>query len=325
MKYRRLGKSNLQVSEIGMGCWQLGGDFGPIEDSTSQETLRAATAAGVTFFDTANVYGDGRSEVQLGAYMSTGVEAGVATKLGRGGDYFPDGHTYENMRDSLLDSCKNLGTDCVDLIQIHCVPQEVLERGDLFDVMRRLQSEGLCKNWGVSVETIAEAKVCLKQPELASLQIIFNLFRQNAAWELLDEAQAADVGIIVRLPLASGMLTGKFQPDHVFAESDHRNYNANGEAFSMGETLSGMELAKGIAALDLLRPHVPDGMSLADFALRWILDHPAVSTIIAGCSSPEQVMRNAAVSEMEPLSQEAHAALKAVYKSDIEQLVRCPI
>lgn len=325
MKNRRLGKTKIQVSEIGMGCWQLGGDFGPIEDETCQETLRAATAAGVNFFDTANVYGDGRSERQVGVYMATGVDAGVATKLGRGGDYFPDGHTYENMRASLVGSAKNLGTDCVDLIQIHCVPAEVLERGDLFDVMCRLQEEGLCKNWGVSVETIAEAKICLKRPEMASLQIIFNLFRQNAAWELLDEAKAADVGVIVRLPLASGMLTGKFKPDHVFDETDHRNYNANGDAFSMGETLSGMELAKGVAALDLLRPLVPEGMSLADFSLRWILDHPAVSTIIAGCSNPEQVARNAAVSDMAPLSAETHAKLREIYKSDIAPLVRCPI
>ena len=325
MKTRRLGKTNLNVSEIGMGCWQLGGDFGPIEDATSQQTLRAATDAGVNFFDTANVYGDGRSERQIGAYMGTGVDAVVATKLGRGGDCFPDGHTYENMRASLIGSCERLGTDCVDLIQIHCVPAEVLERGDLFDVMCRLQDEGLCKNWGVSVETIAEARICLKRPELASLQIIFNLFRQNAAWDLLDEAKAADVGVIIRLPLASGMLTGKFKPDHVFDKTDHRNYNANGDAFSMGETLSGMELAKGVAALDLLRPYAPEGMSLADFALRWILDHAGVSTIIAGCSTPQQVARNAAVSDMAPLSQETHAALRAIYKSDIEPLVRCPI
>lgn len=325
MKYRRLGKSNLQVSEIGLGCWQLGGDFGPIEDSTSQDTMRAATAAGVTFFDTANVYGGGRSEEQIGAYLASGSVVNVATKLGRGGDYFPDGHTYENMRASLEGSCKNLGVDCVDLIQIHCVPSEVLARGDLFDVMRRLVADGLCKNWGVSVETIAEAKICLQQPDIASLQIIFNLFRQNAAWDLLDEAAAADVGIIVRLPLASGLLSGKFTADHVFDESDHRGFNADGAAFSMGETLNGMGLAGGVGALDFIRPHVPAEMSLADFSLRWILDHPAVSTIIAGCSNPSQVERNAAVSDMAPLSAETHDALRAIYKSDIEPLVRCEI
>ncbi|MGR3660049.1 MAG: aldo/keto reductase [Paracoccaceae bacterium] len=325
MKYRRLGKSNLQVSEIGMGCWQLGGDFGPIEDSTSQDTLKAATAAGVNFFDTANVYGGGRSEQQVGAYLATGVDAVVATKLGRGGDYFPDGHTYENMWASLEGSCKNLGVDSVDLIQIHCVPPEVLARGDLFDVMGRLVDDGLCKNWGVSVETIAEAKICLQRDDLASLQIIFNLFRQNAAWDLLDEATDKDVGIIVRLPLASGLLTGKFAADHVFAESDHRNYNADGAAFSMGETLNGMGLAGGVAALDYIRPLVPEGMSLADFSLRWILDHPAVSSIIAGCSNPGQVKRNAHVSDLAPLSAEIHAALKEVYQAKIEPLVRATI
>ena len=249
----------------------------------------------------------------------------VATKLGRGGDYFPDGHTYENMRDSLEGSCKRLGVDCVDLIQLHCVPSEVLARGDLFNVMRRLVDDGLCKNWGASVETIAEAKICLEQPDLASLQIIFNLFRQNAAWDLLDEAAAADVGIIVRLPLASGLLTGKFDAKHVFDASDHRSFNADGAAFSMGETLNGMGLAGGVAALEHIRPHVPQGMSLADFSLRWILDHPAVSIIIAGCSNPGQVERNARVSDMAPLPADTHAALKAVYQSEIEQLVRCEI
>ncbi len=326
MHYRRLGKTGYQVSEIGMGCWQFGGNFGTIDDSVSQATMDAAHAAGVTFWDTADVYGAGRSERQIGIWRQrTGGDPVIATKVGRSGDLFPGNYDESAIRRHLEESCERLGLSSLPLIQLHCVPPAVLEDGSVFAIMDKMQSEGLCQNWGASVETIAEAQTCLKQPGLATLQIIFNLYRQNAAWDLFDAAESADVGIIVRLPLASGLLTGKFAADQTFAEDDHRNYNANGEKFSVGETFSGIELAKGVEALEHLRPLVPEGMSLADFSLRWILDHPAVSSLIAGCSRPEQVERNARVSDLPHLTDLTHEALEKVYRDEIEQLVRCPI
>ncbi len=325
MKYRRLGKSGLEVSEIGMGCWQLGGDFGPIDNAVGQETLRTAWDAGITFYDTADVYGAGRSEQQIGQFLTGGANAIVATKVGRAADLFPDHYSIDAIRTHLDASRTRLGVSALDLVQLHCVPPQVLADGAIFGWMDQMVAEGLCRHWGASVETLDEARLCLKYPGLTSLQIIFNLYRQDAVSRLFDDAQAADVGIIVRLPLASGVLTGKFKPGQVFAETDHRNYNADGAAFSVGETFSGIELERAIDALDLIRPHVPEGMSLADFALRWILDHPAVSSVIAGVSRPDQVARNAAVSQMAPLSDEIHAALRTVYASHIKSLVRSPI
>jgi aryl-alcohol dehydrogenase-like predicted oxidoreductase len=326
MKTRILGKTGFEVSEIGMGCWQLGGDFGPIEDATSQQALTAAHDAGITFFDTADVYGGGRSETQVGHFLKgAGAGSVVATKVGRTAELYPDSYERGAIAEHLRVSAKRLGVDRLDLVQLHCVPPAVLEDGEIFSIMDEMVAEGLTAHWGASVETLAEARVCLAQPGCATLQIIFNLYRQNAAWEIFDAAQKKGVGIIVRLPLVSGVLTGKFAKGHKFPQSDHRNYNADGAAFSVGETFSGIELDAAVDALDLVRPLVPEGMSLADFALRWILDHDAVSAVIAGVSRPEQALRNAAVSELAPLSAEVHAALKRIYQAEIEPLVRCPI
>ena len=246
MKTRRLGKTGFEVSEIGMGCWQLGGDFGPIEDATSQAALTAAHDAGITFYDTADVYGAGRSETQVGMFLKgAGRGSVVATKVGRSERLYPDHYEKAAIRDHLKASADRLGVDSLDLVQLHCVPPAVLEDGAIFEIMDQMQAEGLTKNWGASVETIAEARICLAQPGLASLQIIFNLYRQNAAWEIFDAAKEKDVGIIVRLPLASGVLTGKYEKGHRFAETDHRNYNADGAAFSVGETFSGIEMNTG--------------------------------------------------------------------------------
>lgn len=326
MKRRTLGKTGLEVSEIGLGCWQFGGDFGPTEDQTSMDTMEEASRAGINFFDTADVYGDGRSETVISGYRS-GAEVSniVATKVGRSARLYPDKYSYEGIRNDVEASRKRLGVDSIDLVQLHCVPPDVLRDGQIFADMDRLRAEGLFRNWGASVETIEEAKICLEQDGLATLQIIFNLYRQDAVTELFPLAQERNVGIIVRLPLASGLLTGKFSSTHKFPETDHRNYNAEGAAFSVGETFSGIELRKGVAALKLLEPYVPDGWTLADFSLRWILDHPAVSTVIAGCSSPVQVRANARASDLEPLSQETHDALMQVYRSEIRHLVRCQI
>ena len=323
MQSRRLGKSGLEVSEIGIGCWQLGGDFGAIDDERAFATLAAASAAGITFFDTADVYGGGRSETLIGRYLAqSGATPVVATKVGRSADLYPDGYEYAAIRDHLKASAERLGVDALDLVQLHCVPPAELRAGAIFDTMNRLVSEGLCRHWGASVETIEEAALCLEQERLTSLQIIFNLFRQDAAWELFDRAQEADVGIIVRLPLASGLLTGKFTADSVFEERDHRNYNRDGAAFSVGETFSGIPLATGVELVDGLRSHLPQGWSLADLSLRWILDHPAVSSIIAGCSRPDQVTANARASALPALPDATHAALKAYYLDRVRSTIR---
>ena len=326
MKTRKLGKTGFDVSEIGMGCWQLGGDFGPIEDATSQAALTAAHEAGITFYDTADVYGGGRSEVQVGHFLKgAGAGSVVATKVGRTAALYPDCYARDEIADHLRASADRLGVDKLDLVQLHCVPPGVLEDGEIFDIMDEMVAEGLTANWGASVETIAEARVCMAQPGCATLQIIFNLYRQNAVWEIFDEARDKNVGIIVRLPLASGLLTGKFSKGQRFPESDHRNFNADGAAFSVGETFSGIELDKGIDALERIKPLVPAGMTLADFALRWILDHDAVSSVIAGVSRPEQAQRNAAASNLPPLGADVHEELKRIYQAEIERLVRCPI
>lgn len=326
MKKRTLGKTANEVSEIGLGCWQFGGDFGAIDDDRAFAVLSAASEAGVTFFDTADVYGGGRSESIIGRYLKdASASPMVATKVGRSAELFPHNYGQDAIRDHLLASAERLGTDTLDLVQLHCVPTEVLRDGAIFDIMDRLTSDGLCRNWGASVETIEEAKICLEQESLASLQIIFNLFRQDAAWELFPQAEAAGVGIIVRLPLASGLLTGKFAADTTFEAGDHRNYNRDGAAFSVGETFSGIELATGVGLVEDLKPHVPPGWSMADFSLRWILDHPAVSSIIAGCSRPEQVQANARASELPPLSEDVHARLKEFYLDKVRQTIRCPV
>ena len=326
MHHRVLGKSGYSVSEIGLGCWQFGGDFGAIEDERALATLSAASAAGVTFFDTADVYGGGRSEKLIGRYVAeSGAHPVIATKVGRSAELYPDGYRYEVVRDHLRASAERLGTDALDLIQLHCVPTAVLRDGALFDTMNRLQSEGICRHWGASVETIEEAEICLAQESLTSLQIIFNIFRQDAAWSLFAEAEAAGVGIIVRLPLASGLLTGKFTAETTFEATDHRNYNRDGQAFSVGETFSGIAFATGVELSDGLRPFVPEGWSLADFSLRWILDHKAVSSVIAGCSRPAQVEANAKVSSLPPLGDDVHAALKDYYVEKVRPAIRCPI
>ena len=326
MKMRTLGKSGLKVSEIGLGCWQLGGDFGPIDEDRAMDTLRAASEAGVTFFDTADVYGAGRSERLVGRHLAT-KPAGmvVATKVGRTNVLYPDNYEYEAIRNHLVASADRLDVDHIDLIQLHCVPVEVLCEGKIFDIMNRLQKEKICRHWGASVETLEEAKICLKEEKLTSLQIIFNLFRQDAAWELFPEAEAANVGIIVRLPLASGLLTGKFTADQAFEPTDHRHYNRDGAAFSVGETFSGIELPIGVGLVEEMKAFVPEGMSLADFSLRWLLDFPAVSSVIAGCSRPDQVARNARASDLAPLSPELHDKLKAFYLDRVKQHVRSPI
>ena len=327
MKTRTLGKTGYAVSEIGLGCWQLGGEFGPVSEDQGRDILKAASEADITFFDTADVYGDGRSERLVGEHAGSLPERPVvATKVGRSPDLYPDGYgSADAIADHLKQSADRLRTDTLDLVQLHCVPPRELERGAIFETMNRLQQDGLCRFWGASVETLDEARTCLSEPGCASLQLIFNIFRQDAADEVLPRAHEGDVGIIVRLPLASGLLTGKFTKSFSFDESDHRNFNREGEAFSVGETFSGLPFERGVTLAETVRSMLPEGPSMAQSALRWILDHPAVSSVIAGASKPEQARSNAAASTLEPLTPETHEALRRLYDEEVRELIKVPV
>ena len=321
MKTRRLGKTGYEVSEIGLGCWQLGGDFGPVGDETANAILDAANDAGVTFWDTADVYGGGLSESRIGAHAKAdGVH--VATKLGRGGGLFPGNYSKDGIRASLVGSAKRLGVASLDLAQLHCVPTAVLRDGAIFGWMDEFRGEGLVRHWGASVETIEEGMICLEQPGCATLQIIFNLFRQDAAKELLPRAAAQDVGMIVRLPLASGLLSGKYDKATRFDASDHRSYNAEGQAFSVGETFSGLPFERGVELVGELRGLAPEGMPMSQFALRWILDHPQVSTVIAGVSKPAQLADNVAASGQKSLFPALMGRLSEWYEAEVKPEIR---
>jgi aryl-alcohol dehydrogenase-like predicted oxidoreductase len=323
MNTRILGKTGLAVSEIGLGCWQLGGDFGPVPEARAMQILDAAWQQGVSLWDTADVYGAGESERRIGDWRArTGHPVTVITKLGRDAALYPSGYTKAGVRASLQASARRLGVETLTLAQLHCVPFEVLRDGEIFSWLDDLCSEGLIQHYGASVETLEEGLYCLAQPNLASLQIIFNLFRQDAITELLPAAQKANVGVIVRLPLASGLLSGKFGLDHRFAEQDHRNFNRDGQAFNVGETFSGLAFDVAVDRVARLQTFVPQNMTLTQLALRWILDHPAVSTVIAGVSKPEQVAANVAASALAALPRALHEQLFAFYEGEVRAQVR---
>jgi len=322
MQHRRLGKTGYQVSEIGLGCWQLGGDFGSLDDAAAEAILDKALALGVDFWDTADVYGAGLSESRVGRKLLTNPHVHVATKVGRNGSLFPDKYTRAGIKESLSGSAKRLGVETIDLAQLHCVPRAVLEDGAIFGWLDDLVQEGLIRFYGASVETVAEGLLCLEHPNLATLQIIFNLFRQDAAAELLPRAQAADVGIIVRLPLASGLLSGKFGKGQRFAPEDHRNYNRDGAAFSVGETFSGIPFETGVELVQQLEKRNATGWPLSQLALRWLLDHPAVSSIIAGVTKPYQLDDNVAAADRPALPETLSADLAAFYASQVRPTVR---
>ncbi|TPV56448.1 aldo/keto reductase [Aestuariibacter sp. GS-14] len=323
---RTLGRTGLSVSEVGLGCWQLGGDFGPVSAATAEAVIEQAVKEGINFFDTADVYGNGISEQYLGKILNKlAPEAVIATKYGRAAGTYPDGYSLTDLRDSVRRAQDRLQRDCIDLLQLHCVPEQVLAARHIFDWLREVQQEGLINAFGASVETHKEAEICLEHSDLQSLQIIFNLLRQRPIEALFDRALAQQVGIIVRLPLASGMLSGKFSKDTAFAATDHRNYNKDGEAFSVGETFSGIAFNQGLEIVDILKQSVPEGMTMAQFAMRWILDHDAVTTIIPGASSAFQVTQNASVSQLPVIDKTTHQRLFAYYESAIEQHIRCPL
>lgn len=323
MEQRILGKSGLPASVMGLGCWQLGGDFGNKGIENTKKILAEADQQGITFWDTADVYGGGLSEQQIGEWAN-GVDKPrtIVTKLGRDGTLYPDNYTYDTMKKSIEGSLARLNVSCLDLIQLHCVPPEILKADDIWHSLEEFRSQGLIKNYGASVETIEEGLICLDKPGLTSLQIIFNLFRQDAVEQLLPQAAAAGVGIIVRLPLASGLLSGKFALDTQFSESDHRNFNKDGQCFSVGETFSGLPYNKAIELVAELKELLPSDTPLAQLALRWIIDHPQVTSVITGASSAEQVKQNAAVNDLAPLSNDLHRALSEFYSTKVRQHVR---
>jgi aryl-alcohol dehydrogenase-like predicted oxidoreductase len=326
MQHRLIQDPKRPVSEIGLGCWQLGGaDWGFVDDEKAFAILRQAVDAGITFFDTADVYGSGRSEELLGRFLKNeGSKYFVATKLGRTAALFPSNYTEAGVRQATEDSLKRLGVESLDLTQLHCVPPGVLGKGEIFGWLRTLRQEGKIQRFGASVESVEEGLICLKQEGLASLQIIFNIFRQKPAFHLLDEAKKRGVAIIVRLPLASGVLSGKFTRETHFSQKDHRNYNRDGAAFNVGETFAGIPFEKAVALADELKPFVPAGFSMAAMAQRWILDHDAVTTVITGASTPAQVDLNASVSELPPLSLELHKNLRRFYETSVASQIRGP-
>ncbi|MFP6900335.1 MAG: aldo/keto reductase [Opitutales bacterium] len=324
MEKRLFGDTGFHASEVGLGCWQLGGDcWGNLADAEALGILRASVESGVNFLDTADVYGAGRSEELIGKFLrERSEEIFVATKLGRQAHVYPDQYTPENLRECTKASLRRLGVEALDLTQLHCLPPAVIENGEVFDLMREQQSSGLINSWGVSVESMEEALLCLEHDGLTSLQVIFNVFRRKPAEVLFEKAKAKNVAIIVRLPLASGLLSGKLSVASTFAENDHRGFNEDGQFFNVGETFAGLGLAKGCELTDQLKPMAPESMSMAAMALRWILDFDAVTTIIPGASRVEQAHDNAAVSELPPLSAELHDQLRKFYYNSVKDHIR---
>jgi aryl-alcohol dehydrogenase-like predicted oxidoreductase len=327
MRKRPFDDTGVSVSEIGLGAWQLGGtEWGDISEEDSLLTLRAAVENGITFFDTADVYGLGRSEKLIGKFLKdSSEEIFVATKLGRfPTPGWPQNFSLQAFRAHAEASLRRLGVDVLDLLQLHCLPIEVLRQGEVFEWLRELRQEGKIRHFGVSVESMTEAQVSIEQPDLTSLQIIFNIFRQKPIAALFDQAQAQKVALIVRLPLASGLLSGRYTKDTRFPASDHRTFNRNGESFNVGETFAGLPFETGVELTEALRPLLPQGMTMAQMALRWILDYEPVSVVIAGVRNAPQAMGNAQASELPPLSTELHETLQAFYEKEVAMNIRGP-
>jgi len=327
MRRQSFGGDAVQISDVGLGCWQIGGDqWGDVSDDDALATLHAAVDAGTTFLDTADIYGSGRSERFIARFKRERPgHYFIATKLGRRSDPgLPENCRAANVRRHTEDSLKRLEVETLDLTQLHCVPLAELEKGEVFETLRQLKKEGKIQRFGASVESTAEAKACLAQPGLASLQIIFNIYRQTPITAIFDEARAKGVAIIVRLPLASGLLAGKYTPQTTFAPTDHRTYNRNGEKFNVGETFAGLGFETGLALTEKLKTLMPSGMTMPQFALRWCLDFPAVSVVIPGARNAGQARSNASASDLPPLGPAVHAAVREFYLSEVAGRVRGP-
>ena len=319
-----LGRTGRQVSVVGLGCWQLGADWGRVDDADAMAVLHAAVDAGVTFLDTADVYGDGRSEQLIAAFLAErDADVTVATKCGRRADpHVPESFTPENLRAWTDRSRANLRTDRLDLVQLHCPPTPVFSADEVFDALDALVEEGNLAAYGVSVETCDEALTAIARPNVASVQIILNAFRRKPLEQVLPAAREAGVGIIARVPLASGLLSGKYDEHTTFAADDHRTYNRHGEAFDVGETFSGVPFEVGVrAARELAEVAQGLGVSTAALALRWVIDQPGVSVVIPGARNAEQANANAAAAQLPPLAPEVLAAVERIYDEQIREHV----
>lgn len=303
------------MSVVGLGTWQLGADWGDVREEDALAVLDAAVAGGVTFFDTADVYGDGRSEQLIGRYLRAhpGQQLLVATKFGRRVPQLPEHYTLANFRAWADRSRANLGVERLDLVQLHCPPTAVHSTDAVFDALDTLVAEERIAAYGVSVETCAEALTAIARPGVASVQIILNPFRLKPLDEVLPAARAAGVGVIARVPLASGLLSGRYTKDTVFPESDHRTYNRDGSAFDRGETFSGVDFDEGVEGAVEFASLVPPGATPAQTALRWIVQQPGVTTVIPGARSPRQARANAAAAELDPLPEQTLAAVRELY------------
>jgi aryl-alcohol dehydrogenase-like predicted oxidoreductase len=315
VEQRTLGRTGRSVGVVGLGAWQLGADWGAIDDAQATGVLEAAVDSGVTFIDTADVYGDGRSEQLIGRFLKSRHAAGitVATKMGRRVALNPALYTLDNFRAWTDRSRSNLGRDMLDLVQLHCPPTAVLADDAVFDALDTLVAEQRIAAYGVSVETRAEALAAIARPGVATVQIILNMLRLGPLDEVLPAAAAAGVGIIARVPLASGLLSGRYDESTRFAADDHRTYNRHGEAFDAGETFSGVAYATGLAAVRRLATAKPDEATMAQFALRWIIDQPGLSVVIPGARNEAQVRGNVAAADLTPLGVEALAHVRATY------------
>jgi aryl-alcohol dehydrogenase-like predicted oxidoreductase len=311
-----LGRTGWQVSEISFGAWAIGGAWGTVDDDVSLAALRKALDLGVNFIDTADVYGDGRSERLIGQVLRErkGERLYVATKAGRRlSPHVADGYNRENLTAFVERSLRNLGVETLDLLQLHCPPTEVYYRPEVFGVLDDLAAAGKLRAYGVSVEKVEEALKAIEFPNVKTVQIIFNIFRHRPAQLFFSQAKERKIGILTRVPLASGMLTGKMQANTTFEEDDHRHYNREGEEFDVGETFAGVPYDVGLRAVEELRALVPDGVTMAQFALRWILMFDAVTCAIPGAKTPAQATDNTAASELPPLSGEAMEAIRDLY------------
>ena len=323
METRILGRTGRAVSVIGLGTWQLGADWGEVDENDAFAVLDASAQAGVTFLDTADVYGDGRSEQLIGRYLAShpGLEVTVATKMGRRVPQEPGQYTLDHFRAWTDRSRANLGVDTLDLVQLHCPPTPVFSSGEVWDALDTLVAEQRIAAYGVSVETSAQALTAIARPGTASVQIILNAFRRKPLDEVLPAALAAGVGIIARVPLASGLLSGRYTHDTVFGTDDHRTYNRHGEEFDVGETFSGVDFDTGVDAATEFAALVPAGASPAQTALRWVIQQPGVTTVIPGARNPEQASQNAAAAALPPLTDPELAAFKNIYDQRIRAQV----
>ncbi len=323
MEYRELGRTGWKVSGISFGCWAIGGAWGSVDDKESLAALHRALDLGVNFFDTADVYGDGRSERLLAQlHKERREEFYIATKAGRRLDpHIASGYNRQNLTAFVERSLKNLDVEIIDLLQLHCPPTEVYYMPDVFGILDDLVKAGKLHFYGVSVEKVEEALKAIEYPQVQSVQIIFNIFRQRPADLLFAEAQRRRVGIFARVPLASGLLTGKLNRDSKFTSNDHRAFNRHGESFDRGETFSGLDYEVGLQAVEALRPLLPPGQTMAQMALRWILMFPAVTCAIPGAKRPQQAEENVHAASLPPLTDMTMAGIKDVYERYVRTYV----